>query len=145
MAVYYPIPEYRSMGDGDFLVWEKDYHYALEKNGVVFELHRRPAKLPEDKGRKLLMEYIHEKLNHREWHQIDEYQIPALPWLPNGLVLLYHIRQHLVNGMGLRQIIDWMMCVERERRHLVEVLWNCFGGCRAKEESIGKRLENIYF
>lgn len=136
-AMYYPIPEFRSMGDVDFLVWEKDYqkafvlmkkngyalaepedsedyHYALEKNGVVFELHRKLAKLPEDRGGKILMACIHEGLDHREWHPIDEYQIPVLPWLPNGLVLLYHIRQHLTNGLGLRQIIDWMMYVEKE-------------------------------
>ncbi len=136
-AMYYPMPEYRSMGDVDFLVWEKDYrkafdlmkkngyvlaepedsedyHYALEKNGVVFELPRKLAKLPQDRGGKLLMECIHEGLSHRVWHQVDEYQIPVLPWLPNGLVLLYHIRQHLTNGLGLRQIIDWMMYVEKE-------------------------------
>ena len=37
-AMYYPMPEYRSMGDVDFLVWEKDYRKAfdlMKKNGYV--------------------------------------------------------------------------------------------------------------
>ena len=31
----------------------------------------------------------------------------------NGLVLLEHISQHLEHGLGLRQIIDWMMFIEK--------------------------------
>ena len=29
----------------------------------------------------------------------------------NGLVLLDHVRYHLQGGLGIRQIIDWMMFV----------------------------------
>ena len=31
----------------------------------------------------------------------------------NGLVLLAHMRSHLKSGLGLRQVIDWMMYVDR--------------------------------
>jgi hypothetical protein len=31
----------------------------------------------------------------------------------NGLVLLEHLSQHLEHGLGLRQIIDWMMFVDK--------------------------------
>lgn len=34
---------------------------------------------------------------------------PILPWKQNGMELLWHIKQHLYNGLGLRQLIDWMM------------------------------------
>ncbi len=30
----------------------------------------------------------------------------------NGLVLILHIKQHLRGGLGLRQILDWMMYLE---------------------------------
>lgn len=136
-AMYYPVPRYRSMGDIDFLVREEDYrkafellltsgyalaepedsedyHYALEKDGIVFELHRRLAKLPKDAAGNFLMEQVHAGLAHAERRRLEGYGFPVLPWLPNGLVLLQHIRQHLRDGLGLRQIIDWMMYVDRE-------------------------------
>ena len=37
----------------------------------------------------------------------------VLPDPINGLVILEHISQHMVGGLGLRQIIDWMMFVNR--------------------------------
>lgn len=39
------------------------------------------------------------------------YEFPMLPPTANGLVLLDHMKSHLKSGMGLRQIIDWMMYV----------------------------------
>lgn len=36
-----------------------------------------------------------------------------LPPLANGLVLLAHMRSHLKSGLGLRQVIDWMMYSDR--------------------------------
>ena len=36
-----------------------------------------------------------------------------LPDLINGLVLIEHIYQHLRGGLGLRQIIDWMLYVDK--------------------------------
>lgn len=136
-AMYYPVPWYRTMGDIDFLVREEDYrkafnvmrshgyalaepedsedyHYAMEKDGIVFELHRKLAKLPMEGTGSFLMEQVHDGLSHAEWYGLGEYRFPVLPWLPNGLVLLQHIRQHLRKGLGLRQIIDWMMYVDRE-------------------------------
>ena len=34
-----------------------------------------------------------------------------LPWKQNGLELIWHFREHLYNGIGLRHAIDWMMFV----------------------------------
>ena len=36
-----------------------------------------------------------------------------LPDMINGLVLIDHVNQHLEEGIGLRQIIDWMMFVDK--------------------------------
>ena len=35
------------------------------------------------------------------------------PPLENGLVLLEHINQHLEEGLGLRQILDWALYVDK--------------------------------
>ena len=131
-AMYYPHPTLRSMGDVDFLVkrvdldraaevieangysleHEKTYcnhHYAYLKNKISFELHWLvPCVSEHDEERIALFE---EGIDNREWHGIEGYRFPVLPTLLNGLVLLFHINHHLRSGIGLRQIIDWMMYV----------------------------------
>lgn len=52
---------------------------------------------------------------------LNGFSVPVLPPLANGLVLLAHIQQHLSSGLGLRQIIDWMMYVEK---YLNDEFWN---------------------
>ena len=46
--------------------------------------------------------------------ELDDFLIPVLPSLQNGLVLMLHIVKHLKSGLGLRQIIDWMMYVDKQ-------------------------------
>ncbi len=133
VARYYPRPKNRAFGDVDFLV-PKDrfeealallkangYHQrfefdenacevALEKDHVLFELHRgvnTPERIADDYVNK----YVSEGLNHLEPCCIDGHTFSILPELTNGLVLLSHMRQHMKNRLGLRQIIDWMMYV----------------------------------
>ncbi len=127
-AQYYPCPEYRTMGDidimtrredfdtayqellndGYFVINEENREIAFGKNGVVVELHRRFASLNSVEQSKFLDDLIIENINPEH----------ILPDFVNGLVLLEHISQHLENGLGLRQIIDWMMfadkCIEGE-------------------------------
>lgn len=133
-AMYYPKPENRAMGDVDFLVKTEDfdkayclmledgyvlardednvdYHYTLEKNGILFELHRWPAGMKE--GDKYLNELFQQGLDNIEEITLDGYKIPILPKLQNGLVLMLHIVKHLRSGLGFRQIIDWMMYVDK--------------------------------
>ena len=43
-----------------------------------------------------------------------------LPEVENGLVLIAHIGQHLRSGLGLRQIIDWMMYA---KANLTDEFW----------------------
>ena len=43
--------------------------------------------------------------------KIRDTEFWMLPELENGLVLLVHLRQHLYEGLGLRQVFDWMMYV----------------------------------
>ena len=128
-AVYYPVPSRRSFGDIDFLVSperfadamelleangyirgeDNERHIAYDKGGIHFEMHRRYSYEGIDIER-----YVLDGLAHREKGRIDEHEFPMLPPLANGLVLLVHVRQHLQSGLGLRQVIDWMMYCYRE-------------------------------
>ena len=73
------------------------------KNGVSVEIHRFFASLNDPNHAKLLDDQIIENINSSH----------VLPDKVNGLVLLEHISQHLESGLGLRQIIDWMMFVNQ--------------------------------
>lgn len=122
-AQYYPHPEFRTMGDIDIMtrredlktacqqMLDNDYHITKElnreicfvKNGTAVELHRRFATLNDPEKAKCLDDLIIENINPT--HQ--------LPDPINGLVILEHISQHMEGGLGLRQIIDWMMFVDK--------------------------------
>jgi len=131
-ATYYPHPTLRSMGDVDFLVKRADlertaklleengyslvhdkeqekHHYGYEKDKISFELHWRIPLISEKDEKRL--SFFEEGIDNRVWHEIEGYKFPVLPTLLNGLVLIFHIDQHLRSGLGLRQIIDWMMYV----------------------------------
>lgn len=135
-AMYYPNPRYRIMGDVDFFVKEDDidkcssvminngyrlehdvkkglHHGIFTKNQVTFEMHIRPAGLPGGEKGKFLMGLFLEGMYKIEVANVDEYQIPVFPRLQNGLILLLHITHHLKYGIGIRQLIDWMMFVDK--------------------------------
>lgn len=127
-ALYYPYPELRSLGDIDFYVppeWfdiakelllnykyvfvqDDTRHLKLYKDGIKYEMHHRFSNEP-------MSIYVDERIEAcmGELHTgiIRNRSFPMLPPLENGLVLLVHLRQHMVAGIGLRQIIDWMMYV----------------------------------
>jgi len=144
-AMNYPRPELRCMGDIDLLVgrgdFEKAYH-ALKNAGyeseqtlerydrrhigfktktTEIELHERFSVGEATQRGSALDEYVLNGIESLRTVKVSAYTIPALPPLENGLVLLEHMNQHLSCGLGMRQIIDWMMFVERE---LDEELWN---------------------
>ncbi len=122
-AQYYPHPEYRSMGDIDVMTRREDfdtayrqlldggYHIVKQldretsfvKNGFEVELHTYFASLNDPAMAQYLDDLIIAHINPSH----------VLPDDINGLVLLEHISQHLENGLGLRQIIDWMLFVDK--------------------------------
>ena len=129
-AVYYPAPSRRSMGDIDFLVPQDQYeeaeqllkdngynvthprednsrHCGFIKDGIEFEIHHH---FSHDDAVDI-EEYLINGLNNIDTKTIDGHSFPMLPATQNGLVLLDHMRNHLQSGMGLRQVIDWMMYV----------------------------------
>lgn len=122
-AKYYPHPEYRTMGDIDIITRREDFEEAIQqlmengyhitkkldreiglsKNGIMVEVHRYFALLNDTSKAKYLDDLIIENITASHY----------LPDLINGLVLLEHIDQHMEGGIGLRQIIDWMMFVDK--------------------------------
>lgn len=132
-GIYYPRPEYRCMGDIDLIVLPEDFPRAVEvlkkagcrqqnsKNerheifiiyGVHIELHHYFSSLQDSPVfAKYLDERIYNGLSHVQYGEIEGIRFPMLPEVENGLVLLQHISQHLETGLGLRQIMDWMLYV----------------------------------
>ena len=126
-AIYYPEPYRRSFGDIDFLVpaeffseaiqlmksdgyseakvqGDLEREYVFIKDGYAFELHKCFSYPDLD-----IEQYVSEGVEKRETAHINEHEFPMLPPLANGIVLLAHMRAHLKSGIGLRQVIDWMM------------------------------------
>lgn len=136
-AVYYPKPEYRAMGDIDFLVKpehfdraccvmeeagckettskeeeERGRHRVYRKAGVEIELHRSFATIGTDEQKACFDNYLFEDIVPERF---------TLSTVQNGLVLIEHIAQHMFAGIGFRQIIDWMMYVYH---CLSDQMWN---------------------
>lgn len=130
-AVYYPNPSARTFGDIDFIVPKEQFDYTLSvlrrnsfvekkdhdsqrhvcfmKDCVTFELHRYFSSENAE-----LEQHIISGLQRVERRSVNTVEISMLPTLENGMVLLEHIKGHLKSGMGLRQVIDWMMYVRAE-------------------------------
>ena len=124
-AQYYPNPKYRVMGDIDIMTRREDFevaceqllaagfqeeqnvdiirHRGFEKGIICVENHIYFASLNDPKQAQYLDDLIIKNINESHY----------LPDLVNGLVLLEHISQHLEHGLGLRQIIDWMMFIDK--------------------------------
>ena len=121
---YYPKPEYRSMGDIDLITRVEDFetacndmlkggyeeipcyysrHRQFIKDRLVVEVHRSFA-IPDNPERA-------ERVDRLIRDNINESHF--LPDLVNGIVLIEHIRYHLKMGLGLRQMVDWMLFVNR--------------------------------
>lgn len=132
-AMYYPNPFQRLSGDVDLIVKKADYdraynlllengyapegelsyHREVSKDGIVFELHHTIPKLPERKQGRKTYKLISESIAYYETVSVTNFTVQVLPPLQNGIVLLRHILQHMIKGIGLRQIIDWMMYVDK--------------------------------
>jgi hypothetical protein len=149
-AVYYPNPEYRQMGDIDIIVDTKDFertrqvleglqykvsedmkrHISYKNSSVEVELHRIYAEMNNTDISNKINQQIFSSLHNPQWISLPDTTFPALSDLENGLTLLLHLNQHMEKGIGLRQVIDWLMFVNEK---LDDDLWNeSFGKC-AKE------------
>lgn len=141
VSMYYPVPQCRIMGDIDFLVSPDQFdeafrillqngffdghsefprHEVLLRNGCELEMHKYFSLNGGSKKIKPLDYIFFDGINNAEFKEIEGSRFPVLPPVPNGLVLLQHIKHHLKRSLGLRQITDWMMFVKNE---LNDELW----------------------
>lgn len=130
-AMYYPEPYRRTMGDIDLLiptgvyaetkellkktgysfVREDSRHCEYGINGVDIEVHRQFS----SKYYKDIEHILNKGMENIREYDIIHNSFPGLPPAENGLVLLGHMMQHIhYSGLGLRQVIDWMMYVHKE-------------------------------
>lgn len=136
-AMNYPCPEHRCMGDIDIIVephlFEKAFHIMKDnsyrpidtleeyrrhigmfcESGVEIELHNYFSTSDNQEQNEILDNAIYKAIPNCVEQKLDEYKFNSLPVLENGIVLLVHINQHIGSGLGMRQIIDWMMYVEK--------------------------------
>ena len=138
-AIHYPVPANRVMGDIDLLIqpehfdsacrlMEKDSqflgensrHREYRRKGVVVELHRAFATFRDNEKNTLLDSRLFGVIGSARHTCVDGFSFPMLPLAENGLVLLTHIDVHLENGLGLRQILDWMLFAHT---HLDDETW----------------------
>lgn len=125
---YYPNPELRAMGDIDIMTRREDCDVAcaeLCKNGyseipILSGTSKHRAFRDNKGGPEVEVHFFFAaRSDIDEARFIDDLIIDAinpthfLPDMINGLVLLEHINYHLEYGLGLRQILDWMMFVDR--------------------------------
>ncbi len=140
IAAQYTNPRSRPLGDIDLLVSPEDFeracslvsegaeylgdnfrHKEYKRNGVVVEVHQAFCTFKNPTKVELFDRRIIDAIDKAETVSIENYTFFRLPIVEHGLTLLEHIDIHLENGLGLRQIIDWMMFVDRE---LTDELWN---------------------
>ena len=158
-GIYYARPSLRAMGDIDLIVPRELFsqakelmistgyklmrddngrHIEFEKNRLEYELHHTYSHRNED-----IESYVIEGMQERVTGEVDGHRVPMLPKLANGIVLLDHLRHHLREGVGLRQLIDWMMYVERE---LDDAFWTdtfCAAARREHMETLAKAAARV--
>lgn len=149
-AIYYPKPAQRSMGDIDFLVPQESFdraktlladhgytieddprylrHIAVRKDQLSFEMHR----FFNDNGFDV-DQFILSDISNATVACVLGRHFPILPQVSNGLVLLGHMAGHMQTGLGLRQVIDWVLFVNQE---LDDALWESKFQAAAKQSGL---------
>ena len=134
-AQYYPVPANRTIGDLDFMVPGADFklcqqklldngfqqsdipvtdrhprHIAFDKGTVHFELHSYFTK-PTSEGKRRLDKRI--ETTEPVEVSLDGTRFYSMPEPVNGLILLEHLDHHRHDGLGMRQMLDWVCYVNR--------------------------------
>ena len=131
-ALLYPQPNGRLIGDIDLLVKEEDFekacriiaqgaqllcqnerHWEYRRDGITVEVHRSFSTLHDPQKRACSDSRIFGAISAAQHVSLEDYNFPSLPPMEHGLVLLEHISTHLEEGLGLRQILDWMVFADK--------------------------------
>lgn len=138
-ASYYPEPAYRAMGDLDLLVrpcdrekaarlltedgfrqsgYQDEVEQGFIKDSLLLELHTGAS--ADGKYAGTVNDFLLDRFAEAESKTLYGFQFPCLPEICNGLILLDHLRHHLRDSLGFRQVIDWMMYADA---HLDDEAW----------------------
>lgn len=128
VAEQYLRPQSRALGDIDLLVSPEDFdlacrligdgaeyldenyrHKEYRRNGTIVEVHRGFCGIRNDEIKALFDGRLFAALDKAEAVTVDNYTFYRLPVVEHGLTLIEHIDIHLEGGLGLRQIVDWMV------------------------------------
>ena len=125
---YYPFPQFRALGDIDIMTRHEDFEmagkmlcaagYTEHKDMLIVDRVRHNEYINNDTEVELHSYYAYRN-DPQEAKALDDLIIDNidsshyLPDMVNGLTLIEHINFHMETGIGLRQIIDWMLFVDR--------------------------------
>ena len=154
VAICYPDPDMRALGDIDLLVkpecqemaiqvlkrlgytapeesFTHPYHVDFYGNGVVVELHYAASTFPENDCGKSAKSIMDGCWDHIIYEVIREHSFPCLGDVHQALSLLMHMERHMTSGcIGLRQLCDWAvfmstMSVETYGERIMPTLEQC--------------------
>ncbi len=133
VAVHYPFPDLRSLGDIDILVDEKNYekaielfvgeidekdawhnfHFTFTMDSVEIEIHKYVTHIPKTKEEQKIYDMMSDCLNEVVYLEYDRYRFPALINKYHAMALLLHKKRHFMkNNITLRMVCDWAFFVE---------------------------------
>ena len=132
-ASYYPVPERRTLGDVDFLVYEKDlnrvdallrdngytlesklcdHHWGYDHDGRTLEMHWRINGIPEGESGRLTEKYMSDVIEQAGLKKCGSGVCVMPSDFHHGIICILHIARHMTSsGMGLRHLCDWAVFV----------------------------------
>ena len=151
VARYYPQPDLRRLGDIDILVRkqdldvaqklitelgyreyeaEHDFHIGYSRENAYVELHYHVTSLPDSPGGLVAQDLVSHFLDAPQQVTVGGHAFPVLQEMHQALSLLLHMIRHMFQeGIGLRQLCDWMVFVNANADSVAErilpVLMQC--------------------
>ena len=170
LATYYPVPKHRQAGDIDLLVPLEEYsaakdflcskatevekeHESIYHQGMLFgsievEVHGAVTTLMSVSLDRKLAAFVKDMFSAGEFDtcEIGGYSVPVPPVDFNAVYILVHFLHHYwSSGLGLRQIVDWVMFLSEHRGRIdtdavgeyidrfgLRRIWTAFGAFAVK-------------
>ena len=127
-SFYYKKPQFRSLGDVDFLIDPKDKskvkkllldegfissneqhenHIVFKKGTANLEMHFKVSGIPKNEIGKNISDFLNEALYNSVSKNVGSGNFLAPNDTAHGIILLLHTAHHLLNeGLGLRHLLD---------------------------------------
>ena len=128
-AAFYNKPQFRSLGDVDFLIDKKDKdnieklllkegfekhleghncHIVFKKNKAHLEMHFEVAGVPDGEKGEIIRDFLNKAVYNVDIKNIGSGEFNSPDLIRHGVIILLHIAHHLLNeGLGLRHLLDW--------------------------------------